>query len=107
MAFRGLLYITWNHQCNYVFSDSFPGLFDRIHGRRSQKSSLMMSMCSMTIWALFRNLRCLSACDFDSSSGTPVSISVIFPAGAPDSGLLAAGDGCSSNYSLGQGAHRS
>ena len=46
-------------------SGSLPGLFERIQGLLSQKSSLMKSTCSTTTCAFRRSLRSLSCCDLD------------------------------------------
>ena len=44
---------------------SLPGLFERIQGLLSQKSSLMISTCSITTCAFRRSLRSFSCWDFD------------------------------------------
>lgn len=48
----------------------FPGLLDRIQGRLSQKSSLIISRCSITTLALARFFFSFSACDFDCATGS-------------------------------------
>lgn len=52
-----------------LFSRSFPGFPDRIHGRLVQKSSLKISTWRMTTSALALSLRNLSALLLLSSSG--------------------------------------
>lgn len=47
------------------YAGSFPGLPDRIQGRFSQNSSLMISTWSITTCAFRRSLRILSCCDLD------------------------------------------
>ena len=48
---------------------SLPGTPDKIQGRLSQKSSLIMSTCSIAMAALVRRLRSLSAADLDNGAG--------------------------------------
>lgn len=47
-----------------------PGLPDKIHGLRSQKSSLIMSKCSTRIRALALRFLSFSLCVFDCLTGS-------------------------------------
>ena len=52
------------------YAGNFPGVPDRIHGRFSQNSSLMISTWSTTTCAFRRSLRILSCCDLDCLDST-------------------------------------
>lgn len=55
--------------CLHISFGILPGLFDSIQGRLSQKSSLMISRCSITILALARFFFSFSAWVLDCSIG--------------------------------------
>ena len=54
----------------YVSLGIFPGLFDRIQGLLSQKSSLIMSMCSTTMRAFALLFLSFSVCVLDCVTGS-------------------------------------
>lgn len=56
--------------CLYVSFGTLPGLFDNIHGLRSQKSSRIISKCSTTIRALDRRFLSFSFCVLDCWAGS-------------------------------------
>lgn len=55
----------------HISLGTLPGLLDKIQGRLSQNSSLMMSKCSITTLALVRLFFSFSAWVLDCSTGSP------------------------------------